>query len=433
MSMLFQSRIQIAPLLFVLALAAALCGAEDTAMSSVDDQSIRAAAEARYTLDQVARQMKQVINDNRLDLIHDEDLRFRVAATALLAHGDLATVGKQEVEASLKNLNRLAGRIHAAGDAGDGVKATGAWRAFNEALSAIDGMFPMSVAELARSFQDLHRCPMHPEIGGESAASCSKCGMSLVPVKFSFADGNSSAFSAGIVSTVIVPAPLRVGVRSDVIVRLTKPDGSPVLANDLEVAHTQRIHLLIIDPSLIDYHHEHPSITPNHGEYAFGFTPTKPGLYRMWADLLPIATARQEYAVTDIPGAGEAEPLSDRAERHEVTVDSLRYVLTLAQPRIKAGQAVAATLRITTADGQPFTELEPIMATFAHLVGFYDDFKTVLHIHPLGEEPTNAAQRGGPELHFKIFADRPGFIRLFAQVQILGVSKFAPFGITVEP
>jgi hypothetical protein len=57
----------------------------------------------------------------------------------------------------------------------------------------------------------------------------------------------------------------------------------------------------------------------------------------------------------------------------------------------------------------------------------------VLHIHPLGLEPGGLDARGGPEMDFYIYSASPGFIRLFAQVQIDGAPKFASFGVTVGP
>jgi hypothetical protein len=71
------------------------------------------------------------------------------------------------------------------------------------------------------------------------------------------------------------------------------------------------------------------------------------------------------------------------------------------------------------------------METFAHLVAFNEDYTTVLHMHPRGAPVLNPAERGGPELEFRIYPLRPGFFRLFAQVQVGGTSKFAPFGLSV--
>jgi hypothetical protein len=95
------------------------------------------------------------------------------------------------------------------------------------------------------------------------------------------------------------------------------------------------------------------------------------------------------------------------------------------------GSPVRAKLRVTDLAGRPWKQLEPIMATFAHLVGFNEDGKTVLHIHPKMTKLPLPEDRGGPELELQLYVETPGFYRLFAQVQVGGVSKFAPFGLNV--
>src|SRR5207245_4542185 len=115
-----------------------------------------------------------------------------------------------------------------------------------------------------------------------------------------------------------------------------------------------------------------------------------------------------------------AEPLSHPATQCTSGGGGVNYELLLAQQEIKAGTPAPARLRITTADGKGFKQLEPIMATFAHIVGFSEDYKTVLHLHPKGPLVLNPMARGGPELQFQIYALQPGFVRLFVQVQIDG-------------
>jgi hypothetical protein len=73
------------------------------------------------------------------------------------------------------------------------------------------------------------------------------------------------------------------------------------------------------------------------------------------------------------------------------------------------------------------------MGAFAHLVGFNEDCKTVMHMHPKGPPVLDPAARGEQELEFQIYALRPGFVRLFAQVQIEGRSRFVPFGLQITP
>jgi hypothetical protein len=114
-------------------------------------------------------------------------------------------------------------------------------------------------------------------------------------------------------------------------------------------------------------------------------------------------------------------------------VNGLTFELSFEDDQVITGKAVMGRLTVRKADGKPFTQLEPIMGAFAHIVGFSDDFTTVVHIHPMGKEPKSATDRGGPELEFHLDPESAGFIRLFAQVQIDGVSTFAPFGLVVKP
>jgi hypothetical protein len=208
-----------------------------------------------------------------------------------------------------------------------------------------------------------------------------------------------------------------------------------VVLSDLLEMHTKKIHLLINDQSLGDYHHEHPVPTDMPGEYAFDFTPQKPGPYRIWADVVPAASSIQEYVIADIPAASKPQSITDRAAVSTAVVNGRKYVLSLnnnGQP-IRANQTVIGTISITESDGLPTTSLEPVMSSFAHIVGFNEDRKTVLHIHPYGKEPASTTDRAGPAFAFKFYSPTPGFYRLYGQVQIDGVPQFAPFALTVLP
>src|SRR6185295_13358412 len=100
--------------------------------------------------------------------------------------------------------------------------------------------------------------------------------------------------------------PLSIGVEAHGVLELTGILG-PLLLEDLREVHTKKIHLLIVDPSLVDYHHEHPVPTGIPGEYAFRFTPRTRGPYRAFADVQPLLTGFQEYAKAAI-GAVSADP-----------------------------------------------------------------------------------------------------------------------------
>ena len=226
-------------------------------------------------------------------------------------------------------------------------------------------------------------------------------------------------------------APLQAGKTSQVILTLNDvANGKPLSFNDLKEAHTRKLHLLIVDPSLSDYHHIHPTTGKNAGEYVFDFTPKKNDRYRVWADVIPVATGKQDYVKADVGSAASNKTAIDKISSLVSTVDGYTFTLALdSEP--KAGAAVMGNI-IITKDGKPFTLLEPVMGAFAHVVGFTEDYNSVLHIHPMGKEPTSDTERGGPKLEFHIEPKTAGFVKLFAQVKIGGKDIFAPFGVIVK-
>lgn len=97
----------------------------------------------------------------------------------------------------------------------------------------------------------------------------------------------------------------------------------------------------------------------------------------------------------------------------------------------RAGQAVMGQIAVSK-DSKPSTQLEPVMGAFAHIVAFSEDFNSVLHIHPMGKEPTRESVRGGPILEFHFEPQAVGFVKLFAQVRIKRKDLFLPFGLYVN-
>lgn len=224
---------------------------------------------------------------------------------------------------------------------------------------------------------------------------------------------------------------LEAGKTVQVIAKLNAiADGKPLSLDDLKEAHTKKLHLLVVDPTLTDYHHIHPVAGKNPGEYVFDFTPLKNDSYRVWADVIPAATDKQEYVQSDMGAPAKEKAGINKTTNMTATVDGYAFTLTLdGEP--KAGAPVMGNVTVTK-DGQPFTQLEPVMGAFAHVVGFTEDYNSVLHVHPMGKEPTSDAERGGPKLEFHIESEKAGFVKLFAQVRIGGKDIFAPFGVNVK-
>lgn len=211
--------------------------------------------------------------------------------------------------------------------------------------------------------------------------------------------------------------------------RLLK-DNKPLTLKDLKTVHTQKVHVMVIDPTLTDYYHIHPVVDNKSKDFVFKFTPKKNGSYRIWADITPITTGKQVFLNTDI-GSSSEKAVINKEVTLSSSVEPYQFNLQLdGQPQV--GKPVMAIITVTK-DGKPFSQLEPVMGAFAHLMGFNADYSSILHIHPMGKEPSNDAERGGSQLMFHIEAQKAGFVKLFAQFRINGEDVYVPFGIVISP
>jgi|GEM_PF-865294 hypothetical protein len=240
---------------------------------------------------------------------------------------------------------------------------------------------------------------------------------------------SGAAVRAEIVNTPM----LTKGQESTVTLRLKSAvSGKPLTPAELMEVHTEKVHALIIDPQLKDYTHAHPVAIDVPGEYTFAFTPQTDCTYRLWADVTPVK-GTQEYAVVDIPGKEGCGTLAiDKTEIATATADGFTVNLKLPEAALTIGKAEELSFEITNAAGEAVTGLEPLMGAYAHVVGFYDDNRTIAHMHPMGAEPKASDDRGQSpiKVHFK--PERDGFVKLYMQIQLEGKIHVFPFGVTVQ-
>ncbi len=240
------------------------------------------------------------------------------------------------------------------------------------------------------------------------------------------------AAAASVKSEMVTTEKPVAGKKATAIVRLTGSDGKPLALDQLQVAHTEKLHLLVVDETRTDYHHEHPVAAERPGEYTFEFSPRFGGTYYIWADVVPTATGQQEYAKTEVKVQGPPAA-KDRTLNTTAEADGYRFSLTTENNEtLQTGKATMVKVKVTTLDGRDFTALEPVMGAYAHMVAFPENLDGVTHIHPMGPEPEAATERGGPELSFHVEPEKPGFQKFFLQTQIGGREVYAAFGMEVK-
>ncbi len=231
-------------------------------------------------------------------------------------------------------------------------------------------------------------------------------------------------------------SPIAAGKEARFTLTLKTASGKLIAPEDLIVAHTKLLHLLIVDPWLDDYQHVHPEPGRAKGEWTFVFTPKREGRYRVFADFTPVATARGLYASVDVP-VGNAAPDGLTLTMQHATAwsferDGFQFELKPAALPIKAQRPADLKLLITRVGGGA-VPMEPVMGAFAHLVAFDEARSGFAHLHPMEIDLAQRPDATRPELNFKITIPRAGRYVIWAQVNLGGRESFVPFWFEVSP
>ncbi len=223
---------------------------------------------------------------------------------------------------------------------------------------------------------------------------------------------------------------LKTGKENILTILIKDSQGKPVTLDKLQVVHTKKVHFLVADETLSDYQHLHPDAGKQAGTYVASFTPKNSDTYKLWADVTPVGGKQQFVAVTLKGKKPCSSPCVKKAVASYGKAGGLNATLSFEKP-LKAGEADMGMVKITDQTGSPVTDLQPVMGAFAHIVGLYEDFATVAHVHPMGKEPASNDERGGPDLQFHLEPKKEGFLKLYVQVKRDGKDIFIPLGVSI--
>ncbi|WP_269526637.1 hypothetical protein [Coraliomargarita parva] len=213
----------------------------------------------------------------------------------------------------------------------------------------------------------------------------------------------------------------------DVTLVLETSGGTPIAPHELALTHTKKMHVMVIDPAMEDYHHVHPEPEGLNGRYHFSFTPQRAGTYRVFTEIVPVQTRRQLIATGEIEVNGL--PSEPRFERNtESIIDGVRFRLGGVPERLKTGRDYRFSLEMAAADGGPI-ELEMIMGAKGHMVAFDQAGRGFAHMHP---EDSVLGAANSDDLAFLFNVPNPGWYRLFAQIQVNGHDMYGHFDLLVD-
>ncbi len=262
--------------------------------------------------------------------------------------------------------------------------------------------------------------------GGNSIEMCDPLNPQFIPV----VDVRSP-----VTMVLAADAPAVAGREVQATFSLRTASGKPIAPEDLVIAHTKKLHLLIADPSLADYQHVHPDPTLTPGEWAFHFTPHLGGVYRIFADFTPVATGRGLYANTELMVKDDhsaASLVADRQRSWTYENEGYRFELQPAAQPLRVRQIIDLKFSVTRPDGGA-VPMEPVMGAYAHLVAFDEARSGFAHLHPVETDLSQRPDALRPALSFKITIPNPGRYVIWAQVNLGGHELFAPFWFDVAP
>jgi hypothetical protein len=202
--------------------------------------------------------------------------------------------------------------------------------------------------------------------------------------------------------------------------------GMPV--KDYADDQTKLMHFYLIRADLTGFQHTHPTMAGD-GTWSAAVQPLEAGSWRAYASFIAKdASGKQVPLVLSTPvtvgtGSGATQPLPAAAKTTQVD----GYTLTLGGESMMAN--MTHTLSVTvTKDGKPVTDLQPYLATYAHLTAFHQGDLAFTHLHPQGEAN---GDHGGPTLTFQAMLGKAGNWRLFIQFQTAGALHTAAVTLTV--
>ncbi len=207
--------------------------------------------------------------------------------------------------------------------------------------------------------------------------------------------------------------------------RIVGPDRKAVTTYQLD--QTKLLHFYLVRSDLTGFEHLHPTLASD-GTWSVDVNPASAGTYRVYTQFIAGAASHPTDLVLSTPltvtGPASAT-VALPAPAATTQVDG--YDLGV-KGELKAGTTSPLTISVSRG-GQPVTDLQPYLDTYAHLTAFHQGDMGFAHLHPLGAVHGDT---GGPTLTFAADLTEVGQYRLFAQFQTGGVLHTAQVTVAVR-
>ncbi len=220
------------------------------------------AIEAWAMLFQMLDRLRAAVAQHDLTLIHTEDPVASSAISTLIgqvANSWTANAAAQKI--AWTALVRDISVLHAAADAAQEEACVELLKRVEDEFQKLWEDSDPAILAAAHQYAERYTCPMHSDVVGSKNDTCAKCGMALEQLVVLVPSDTDLATQHAVRATITTDAPLQPGKPVHGVLHLRRGENEPVTLPELIETHTRKIHLLIVDGSLTDYHHEHPQPT----------------------------------------------------------------------------------------------------------------------------------------------------------------------------
>lgn len=212
--------------------------------------------------------------------------------------------------------------------------------------------------------------------------------------------------------------------------RLHDPTTGQSLAPDtLETTFTKKFHLMLVDQTLSEYHHLHPTFDASSGLFTCEFTPRTTQPFTTWCDFTPKATGKPVRALANLPAMRSVCLPARISTASDVSAAGITAHVTSDAP-LTMGKDSILRVQLRDEAGKPISTLGAVMGAYAHLAGFSADKQHFIHTHPI--TPLGAPIRNGT-LEFHVTPEHAGLSKFFLQINHDGQEVIIPFGRAIAP
>jgi hypothetical protein len=241
-------------------------------------------------------------------------------------------------------------------------------------------------------------------------------------------DGDGLSATKDGYTLISLKAPKTAGEAGTLSFAIKGPSGRP--HTEFTLQQTKLLHLYVVRKDLTQYQHLHPTLNAKTGVWSVNVTFAEPGPYHVLTEfeaLRPDGDFDDRKLGDDFTIPGKYKPVAFSPTYNAAKVGDYKLALD-GTPKVGGGDL---KLKITKG-GADVMDLQPYLASFAHVTGFRKGDLKAVHVHP-NETPKagDANAVGGPVLTLAPMFTEPGTYRLFVQFQTGGQVRVAPLDIEV--